>query len=509
MNLLKPIDDFLNRITMYRLVVWYLVGLLLVAFVYSVFGVLPYNPLAIVYSATFLVAVSWLANTIFAHFFETPPSGESSYITGLILALIITPMLPQQNILFLLVVGVLAMASKYVLAFRQKHIFNPAAIAVVLTGLFAGQPATWWVAGTLSMMPFVVLGGFLVVRKIQRFDLVFSFLGTATVSVVFGSYVSGLGDPMTSFWSMVTHSPIFFLAAVMLTEPLTAPPRRWSRVVYGALVGALFPSWVNVGGFFLTPELALSIGNVFSYFATPNANAVLTLKRVEKLANDTHEFIFETSRRFAFKPGQYAEWTVEHDPFDNRGNRRYFTIASSPSDSLVRVGVKFYPNSSSFKHALADTPLGGKMKLGGLAGDFTLPNNPKKKIAFIAGGIGITPFRSMVAHVADMKETRDMVLLYSNKSEQEVAYRNFFDTTGKQAGLKTVYVLSNKDARPFPGAVIGMITPEMIAKEIPDYRERTFYISGPKGMVDAFTHSLREMGVPRSHIKSDFFPGYA
>ncbi|TGV95790.1 FAD-dependent oxidoreductase, partial [Mesorhizobium sp. M2E.F.Ca.ET.154.01.1.1] len=116
-------------------------------------------------------------------------------------------------------------------------------------------------------------------------------------------------------------------------------------------------------------------------------------------------------RKLAFQAGQYLEWTLGLDRSDNRGNRRYFTVASSPTEQSVRLGVKFYPKSSAFKQALGTMRPGGTIHAAQLAGDFTLPSDPKIKIAFLAGGIGITPFRSMLQYLIDRNESRPIVVL--------------------------------------------------------------------------------------------------
>ncbi len=161
---MKIIDNFLNKTTMYRLVLYYLIALLIVAAVFGYFGLLPYEPGAIIFSAIFLVAVCWLTNELFAKTFGAQPNSESLYITALILALIISPAASLHGYMFLVWAGVLANASKYILAAFKKHIFNPAALAVAITALALNQSATWWV-GTGVMLVFVLLGGLLVVRK--------------------------------------------------------------------------------------------------------------------------------------------------------------------------------------------------------------------------------------------------------------------------------------------------------------------------------------------------------
>ena len=187
-----------------------------------------------------------------------------------------------------------------------------------------------------------------------------------------------------------------------------------------------------------------------------------------------YNFIFAADRRLTFRPGQYLEWTLPHTAPDSRGNRRYFTIASSPNDSHVMLGVKFYKPASTFKRALAAMKPGDTLAVGQLAGDFVLPKNPHTKLAFIAGGIGITPFRSMVGHLLDCKEKRDIVLLYSNKTVGEIAYKNIFNHA-QELGLKTVYAIT--DEAPLTqqnnsAFYYGAIDARLIAQTIPDYRGR-------------------------------------
>ena len=98
----------------------------------------------------------------------------------------------------------------------------------------------------------------------------------------------------------------------MLTEPLTAPPTRDLKRIYAVLTGFLFIPQIHVLQLYSTPELALIVGNVFSYLVSPKRRVVLTLKKKTKLAPDILDFVFAPSRRLAFVPGQYIECTLEH-----------------------------------------------------------------------------------------------------------------------------------------------------------------------------------------------------
>ncbi len=506
--MLKFIDDFLNKITMYRLVLYYLIVLLGVAIIFSFFGFLSYNPIALIFTASVLVLVSWISNSVFAGIFKAQINIESAYITALILALIITPVMPSNlmDVSFLIWVAAWSMAAKYIFAISKKHIFNPVALAVALTAFTIGQSATWWIGGSIPMLAFVVLGGLLITRKIQRFDLVLSFFIVALVTIIAFS----IQNPISALTKTVLHAPIFFLAFVMLTEPLTTPPTKSLRMIYGALVGFLFAPAVHLGSIYSTPELALLVGNIFSYLVSPKGKYILKLKSKEEVGAGTYDFIFRLDKKVKFRPGQYMEWTLSHAHADSRGNRRYFTIASSPTENDLRLGVKFYENPSSFKKKLLVMDQKDDIVAAQLAGDFILPKDEKRKIAFIAGGIGITPFRSMIKYLLDNNEKRSVVLFYSNRTISDIAYGEIFNQAKDQLNIKTIYTLTDKNSVPPSwSGQRGFISEQMILDEIPDYGERLFYISGPRSLVMAAQEVLLNLGLTRNQIKTDFFPGFA
>ncbi len=499
------LKTILDRTTMYRLVLYYLLALLVVAAAVGAYGGIPYTPTAIVYSAAVLTVAAWVTNVLFARLFGAVTNLESAIITALILALILPPVGvgDAPGSVGLILVATTAMASKYAISFGGKHLFNPAAFAAAFSAFVLGTSATWWVAGNIALMPIVVLGGIAIVYKLRRFDLIGAFASAAFVTIAFTS-----SDPITDLQATILHSAFFFLAFAMLTEPLTMPPTRRLRLVYGAIVGVLFAPAAHLGSFYFSPETALLAGNLFSYFVSPKGRYILSLVERRKLARGIYEFGFRSDRPFSFLPGQYLEWTLSGVPFDSRGNRRYFTIASAPHEDIMRLGMRIPDTPSAFKEALASLPRGGHIHVASLAGDFTPPDDPARKLAFIAGGIGVTPFASMVRHFIGSGESRDMVLLYASRTAEEIAYRDIFALAAKQ-GLRTVYALTSPDARAFPGARVGTIDATFISREIPDYRERTFYLSGPPGMVSGMKRALLDLGVSRFSIKTDYFPGLA
>jgi glycine betaine catabolism B len=506
--MIKAIDTLLNRITMYRLALYTLIFLLGAAVILSITGILQYDVFALLFSISFLLAVTWMVNWIFARTFGVPANVESVYISALILALIITPIQSLHDLWFLGWAAVLAMASKYIVALNRKHIFNPVAFAVTLTYFSMNQSASWWV-GSGPMLPFVLIGGLLLVRKLGRFDLVLSFLFTTLgISLILSIFAgqNGIG----ALQKLFLYSPLFFFASFILTEPLTTPPTRKSRIWYGILVGFFFSPQVHFGTFYITPELAILFGNVFSFLVSPKTRMVLKLKERIKIAPDIYDFIFSRGRHFGFEPGQYMEWTLGHSSPDGRGNRRYFTLASAPTEKTVRVGIKFSQRSSSFKQTMLGMSSGDEIIAAQVAGDFVLPKDPRQKCVFIAGGVGVTPFRSMIKFLLDTRQRRPITLFYASRTFQDIVYKDVFDRAINELGIRVVYAIT--DANHIPSSwtgKIGRITPQMIKEVVPDYRHCIFYLSGPKGMVDSFKESLNQMHIHSSQIKTDYFSGLA
>jgi glycine betaine catabolism B len=502
------IDRFLGNVTMYRLVLVWLIVLVVAGMLFGLAGLLPYSPLDLLLTTVFLVAVSVVGNAVFARIFGAATSTESVYITALILALIITPTAPFENLPFLASAAFIATASKYILAWRRRHIFNPAAIAVLVTSLFLGQSASWWV-GNVPMLPLVLVGGVLVVRQMHRGDLMWAFFLTV-IATLLGAAAVTAGDLWSMTGQLVLHSPLLFFAFAMLTEPLTLPPTRRLQMWYGAVVGFLFVPQLHVGSLYFTPEMALVIGNFFAWVVGPKTNLVLTLKHILRLSNDTYEYVFDRDPRFSFAPGQYLEWTLPHRDPDSRGNRRYFTLSSAPADAELRMGVKFYPEPSSYKQRLAELQPGESISAGHLAGDFVLPKDANEKLAFVAGGIGITPFVSMIRHLLANGEKRDAVVLFANWRPEDVAYAALLREAQERLGLRTVYALSDPTSVPdgWHGRV-GLIDGRLIAEELPDYSERTFYVSGPQAMVATTRKAVAGLGVRSERIRTDYFPGFA
>lgn len=381
-KLVELIDKLIDSITMYRLLMYYLIFLLLAAIGFSASGIIHYSATGIAISALILVFACWIINKILAAIFDAPTNPESSILTGLILALIIPPSPGGLGFLFLLAASGLAMASKYILASGRKHIFNPAAIAVVLTAIGPRQSASWWV-GTASLLPFVIIGGVLVMRKVRREHMIVAFLIATTLVTAALSLATG-GHVMTDLKNMVLYSSVFFLGFVMLTEPYTSPTVRTKQIWYAVIVGAIMAPQVHIGSYYSTPEIALVIGNLFAFVTGNNTKLFPTLFRKYKIAENTAEFSFIPDEKLEYKPGQYMEFTLPHDKPDSRGVRRYFTLSSSPTEEQVKIGVRFYDEGSTYKAALIDIDQNTPIVASQLGGDFVMPDDPSIKLCFAA-----------------------------------------------------------------------------------------------------------------------------
>lgn len=471
---------------MYRLMIYFLGTLQMALLGLSYLKILPYHPVDIFSSALALSGACLGINYVAAKIFGAYTNTESALITGLILSLIVGPLDPRDNILYLVSVAGLAILSKYILAINKRHVFNPAAVGIVMSALILGKGASWWV-GSPEIIGLVAAGSFLILTKLRRFSLAFVFLTAyALPATMFGI------DPFT----IMLYTPILFFTSVMLIEPFTSPVNQRQQMMYAVFAGGLLLTLQMTLKTPYTLELSLIIANVFSYLLGKPIRVEMKLKKREKIAENTYAFHFAPAKRFDFDPGQYMAWTLPHKGADERGVRRFFTISSSPNEGEVVVSIKVPQSPSSFKQTLMHMEPSEKIIANDPVGEFVLPKDKSIPIAFIAGGIGVTPFVSMAKWIVETGEKRDIVLLYANSSEEEISYSDIL-TQAEKYGMKTIYLLSRRD---------GHIDQKMIRSKIPDWKKRTFYISGPQVMVAGTEKILKDIGAKK--IKTDYFPGY-
>lgn len=501
--MLNILDRLLNKITMYSLILWALRILAAVGLVLALSGSLGLPLSGVALTLVISILGCFIANFIFSRLYHVPSNLESYPITSVILALILPPIGSVSQAALVFSAAVIAVTSKYLVAYRGKHIFNPAAFGAAALGVTGLLSATWWVGNSL-MWPLVLVFGLLIVRKIRRFAMFATFIGVSQFFTVVAAYAQRL-DVMSAAELAITSAPLLFLGGFMLTEPSTMPPRRWQQVIFGGLVGFLYALSFHIGPLQISPEIALLIGNLFAFAVGSRYRLKLTLKEVQKVSDRVYNYIFTPDRTPRFEAGQYMEWTLAGVGQNLRGNRRTFTIASSPTESDVIMGVKFYEPSSKFKRVLRSLKPGATVYAGQTAGDFVLPSDTTTKLAFIAGGIGITPFRSMLKYIIDTKQTRDVILIYAVSDASEITYQDVLTTASKQ-GIRVIPVLTNEKASHSPELLTDKLDRAFIAEQIPDHSERLFYISGPDAMVRSTKRTVNALG--SKGIKTDYFSGY-
>lgn len=499
------LDRILGRVTMYALVIICLVVLAVLSLVFMIVGLLSFSPVALLTNAAVLLIFSYLANGFGGLIFRTRPQLSSTAITALLLLFIFPPSLELANLGGVALAAVVAVLAKYLLAWRGRHIFNPAAIGafiVVLTGLTF---SAWWI-GAPVMLPFVAVGGFLVLFRTRRFPMALVFVVVAAANIVVRYAVTGvpLGD---AFGFALLSSPIVFFACFMLDEPLTLPPRRWQQVVEAVVVGVLFQLGFSIGPLSSTPELALVLGNVLAFFWGQRRGIRLSFVGRTRLTPTSWRFDFRPQVPVKFLPGQYMELSLPHAKTDARGWRRMFSIASAPGpDSLVTFATRMPERSSSFKSALLALEPGQLVTGTSVGGDFVLPKDPATPLLLVAAGIGITPYISQLEHLTAVGEQRDIVLLYSVLTADDVAFTEVLTASGCR-----VVILSPTRPTQLPAnwswaGEGGELSAEQIRTAVPDAASRTTYLSGAPELVTKLEKALHQDGVRR--IVTDVFIGY-
>lgn len=514
-TLLTPkriIDRYIDALGMYRVVTLSLTSLAVVAIILSSVGLVPYLWYELLLSLAIACGVALGANIILGKLFRVVPNNESALITALIIFFLVLPAeWARLELSFIVATAAFfAVLSKYVIAYRKQHLLNPAAAGVLgVALLYMVWPlppgyfeTTWWIGQPILFIP-LLLTTYMVVSKVRKWTPVLAFLSVAFIVFLFEEW-RFTGELLTGWERFWLSGPSLFLATFMLTEPFTMPATKVRQGWYGALVGFLSQTTLFLPVLKMTPELALVLANALLYPWSLRQKLYLELIEKRLVADSTYEFVFKKPKNFTFTAGQYLEWMLPHES-DSRGPRRYFTIASSPSESVVRLALKVMEKGSSYKQALMQLTPGSTVIASQLAGDFVLPKRPGQKLGFIAGGIGVTPFVSHVRYMRDTQTHFDTAFLYCANTTAELAYADEFKAAGAIMPLTFIPVIA-KEAVESP-LEQGFVTVEMLERRVSDFKERHWYLSGPPGMVNAYDALLKKAGVKK--ITKDFFPGLA
>jgi ferredoxin-NADP reductase len=515
------LDTALGRFTMYRLVLWVLAALAAYSMLLDALGWLTFGLPEMVAHLALCLGLTYASNRALAALFRVRPHSESSLITGLLLYFLFWPtqLSPEVRLADLAGVAlacVIASASKYALAWRGRHIFNPAAAGAFLAGLTGLNIATWW-AATPPMLLLLLPGVLLVLYRTRKL-LMGTVFTVVAVSIVAAELLRAGSDLGAALWQALAQRPVLFFAGFMLTEPLTLPPRRWQQLFLAAVVGVLFAVPYNLGFVANSPELALLVGNLLAFCAGQRGRIRLRFEGSRRLTPTTTEFRFRPERPVRFSAGQYLELHLPHAKADGKGLRRVFSLTSAPDSPVLTIGVGTADPLSSAKRSLLALEPGDELTATSVGGDFVLPRKkPAAPVLLIAAGIGITPY---LAQLAASRE-RDVVLLYLAKNASELAYSDELERSGARVlarladGSAPPPFMQDVGAARGAGSAGGSsvragrparLDGTSLRELVPDIASREVFVSGSPVSVRSLRAAARAAGARRIHV--DSFAGY-
>jgi len=226
---------------------------------------------------------------------------------------------------------------------------------------------------------------------------------------------------------------------------------------------------------------------------------LVKLKKREAVANGTIAFHFDKPAGFEFKAGQFLELALLNPPeTDAEGNARAFSIASAPSEPDLFVATRM--RDTAFKRVLKTMPLGTEIEIDGPFGDLILHNRVERPAVLLAGGIGITPFRSIVFRAAQEKLAHWLFLFYSNHRPEDAPFLQ--ELQALQAVNPNYKLIETMTA------VEGRISKELLLRHLEKLDGPVYYVAGPPGLVSGMHELLNSAGVDDDDIRLEEFAGY-
>lgn len=224
----------------------------------------------------------------------------------------------------------------------------------------------------------------------------------------------------------------------------------------------------------------------------------LTLIKKIKETRDSFSFIFKPEKEISWKPGQYIFYKIPHENPDDRGMTRPFSISTAPFEKNIMLTSKFdFKKGSSFKRALFNLKIGDIVETSGLKGDFVIKNF-EKILVFMAGGVGITPFRSILMDTVYRRRDPEVIMFYGNK-DKDIIFKDTLDKLeNNNDWLKIHYIMEPQ-----------FIDSDIVRKNVNDLCNCFYFISGPLIMVQILKEILLKMDIESKNILEDYFPGYS
>ena len=243
--------------------------------------------------------------------------------------------------------------------------------------------------------------------------------------------------------------------------------------------------------------------------AASQTTYLVKLKDRRQVAERTMAFQFEKPEGFTFTAGQSIDLTLMNPlETDGEGNGRTFSIASAHDEDMLLVATRM--RDTAFKRVLGTMPIGSQVKIEGPIGNLVLHNDQARAGMFLAGGIGITPFRSILLQAAREQLPHRLFLFYANRRPQDAPFLQELEALQRQnpsyTFVPTMTDMSRSD-RSWQGET-GVINQEMLAKHLKSAASPIYYMAGPPGMVRAMRTLLNSMRVDDGDIRTEEFAGY-
>lgn len=233
------------------------------------------------------------------------------------------------------------------------------------------------------------------------------------------------------------------------------------------------------------------------------------LERREEIAEGTMAFHFEKPASFTFKPGQAVDVILVDTPSaDAQSTRHTFSIVTAPYQGEVVIATRM--RDSAYKRAIKSLAIGSPLRLEGPSGSLTLHSDRTRPAVFIAGGIGITPFMSILRQAANDQLGQRILLLYSNRRPEDAAFLDELQLLeGRNRNFRLVATMTemSKSSRPWEGET-GLIDEDLVKRACGELSAPIYYLAGPPAMVEAMRQTLNRMGVNDDDIRSEEFYGY-
>jgi ferredoxin-NADP reductase len=227
------------------------------------------------------------------------------------------------------------------------------------------------------------------------------------------------------------------------------------------------------------------------------------------VADGTMAFEFEKPAAWTFDAGQFIDVTLlKPGETDAEGNTRGFSIASAPFEDKLMIATRM--RNTAFKRVLKTLPLGSEVKIEGPFGDLRLHNNTGRPAVIVSGGIGITPFRSILMQAVNEKRTHRILFFYANRRPEDAVFLEDMRALARESARYTfvpTMTEMEKSHVPWDGER-GRIDQQMLSKYLTGITSAIYYVTGPPGMVKGLRTVLKATGVDTDDIRTEEFTGY-